>query len=145
MSDWIENNVTTLEQSQRLADAGIELGEADAYTWEQCTLTDGNSLVDYVGNGDVFSGRMIKDVGVKRYRLDKLQHILYRVLRHESNSGDGDFFEDICHKVDRIPRKFGRAQFNLLCITAFSGVGAKAIAAAVDLLILLKTEGLLYE
>lgn len=61
------------ERAKKLQELGIDCGEADLYVWKGVRVTDGTTLVDYSGDGDVFSAPMIKDVhDYKTYRLDKL-------------------------------------------------------------------------
>ena len=139
MSNWIENNVTTLEQSMALKDSGVMAGvDADGW-WQNKKLvkqTGGLYKNGYGIVGEQFIKQLeqVDPAMYPAFRLDRLLSLLPEwcftgclPLGMSNDIRLIDIGTDVYYKAKKIT------------------VGADAIAACVDLLILLKEEGLLYE
>lgn len=122
----LEDNVTSLSDSQRLTEAGIDLGEADAKYIYFPKLSEWRFLEI---NEDV-EFKHIK--AIKAYRLDKLSAKLPSGLLDCRDS------DDVYYSLGLF-KESGDIFYLIRKIRAFKG--KEAIAAAVELLVLLKKEG----
>ena len=142
----LEHNVTTLKDSKRLAEAGIDL-EADGY-WAYCLTgyCPRTGKAQWVKDGELYPPKFFNNLldcmefqkpgeprceRSKAYRLDRLLAELPNVYFNDDRY---PFFKDFKTDVDTLD------EIQMLLFRIFEERGQEAIKACVDLLVLLKGE-----